>query len=64
MLFYSFYSPCIKRMAKPIIGKRKRKFNKLHDDLSIKLIKGTKSSIFYMKEYITNGDNLKKIQLI
>ena len=35
------------------------KFNKLSNDLNIKLLKGTRNSIFYMKDYIDNGENLK-----
>ena len=34
-------------------------FKKLSDDLNVKLLKGTRSSIFYMKDYIDNGENLK-----
>ena len=42
--------------------KRKKKFNKLPNDLNIKLIKGTKNFILYMKDYINNGENLNKNQ--
>ena len=42
--------------------KRKKKFNKLPNDLNIKLIKGTKNFILYMKDYINNGENLNKKQ--
>ena len=36
------------------------KFNKLSNNLNIKLIKGTRNSILYIKDYINNGENLKK----
>ena len=39
---------------------RKMKFNKLSNDINSKLIKGTKNSILYMKDYINNGENLNK----
>ena len=39
--------------------KRRMKLNKLSNDLNIKVIKGTRNSILYMKEYIDNGENLK-----
>ena len=42
--------------------KRKKKINKLPNDLNIKLIKGTKNFILYMKDYINNGENLNKKQ--
>ena len=31
----------------------------MSDDIRIKLIKGTRNSILYIKEYIDNGENLK-----
>ena len=37
---------------------RKMKFNKLSNDLNIKLIEGTNDTISYMKDYINNGENL------
>ena len=39
---------------------RKFKFNKLSNDLNIKLIKRTKHSFLYMKDYINNGGNFNK----
>ena len=44
------------------LTKKKEKFNKLPNDLNIKLIKGTKNFILYMKDYINNGGNLNKNQ--
>ena len=38
----------------------KAKFNKLSIDLNIKLIKGNRNFILYMKNYINNGENLRK----
>ena len=35
------------------------KFNELPNDLHIKLLKGTRNSIFYMKDYIDNRENIK-----
>ena len=40
------------------------KFNKLPDNLSIKLINGTRNSILLMKDYITDRENLLKNLLI
>ena len=34
------------------------KFNKLSNDLNIKLIEGTNSTISYIKDYINNGENI------
>ena len=42
----------------------KAKFNKLSIDLNIKLIKGNRNFILYMKNYINNEENLKKSLLI
>lgn len=39
---------------------RKCKFNKLFNDLNIKLIKGNRSLIVYIKQYINNAENLTK----
>ena len=39
---------------------RKCKFNKLFNDLNIKLIKGNRSLIVYIKQHINNGENLTK----
>ena len=39
---------------------RKAKFNKLSNDLNIKLIKGNKNFILYAKDCINNGENLRK----
>ena len=36
------------------------KFNKLSNDVNIKLIKGTKNTILYMEDHINNGKNLRK----
>ena len=38
----------------------KAKLNKLSNDLNIKLIKGNRNFILYMKNYINNGENLRK----
>lgn len=38
----------------------KAKFNKLSNDLDMKLIKGNRNFILYMKSYINNGENLGK----
>ena len=46
-------------MISPTIKEGKMKFNKLSNNLNIKLTKGTESSILYMKDYINNGENLK-----
>ena len=46
-------------MSNPTIKEREMKFNKLCDNLKIKLIKGTKSNISYMKKYIDNGEYLE-----
>ena len=54
-----FYLPYIKKMSSLT---KKEKFNKLPNDLNIKLIKGTKNFILYMKDYINNGENLNKKQ--
>ena len=40
--------------------KTKANFNKLSNYLKIKLIKGNRSFIFYMKDYINNEKNLNK----
>ena len=56
---YTFCRSCIKQKTNPTIKEREMKFNILSNDLNIKLIKGTRNSIFYMKEYINNGENLK-----
>ena len=55
-----FYLPYIKKMSN--LTKKKEKFNKLPNDLNIKLIKGAKNFILYMKDYINNGGNLNKNQ--
>ena len=39
---------------------KKTKFNKLFNNLNIKLIIGNKNFILYMKDYISNGKNLSK----
>lgn len=39
---------------------RKCKFDKLFNDLNIKLIKGNGSLIVYIKQHINNGENLTK----
>lgn len=39
---------------------RKCKFDKLFNDLNIKLIKGNGSLIVYIKQHINNGENLPK----
>ena len=39
---------------------RKAKFNKLSNDLNIKLIKGNKNFILYAKDCINNAENLRK----
>ena len=39
---------------------KKAKFNKLSNNLNIKLIIGNKNFILYMKDYISNGKNLSK----
>ena len=41
------------------ISKREMKFNKLFNDLNIKLKEGTNYTISYMKDYINNEGNLK-----
>ena len=46
-------------MSNPTIKERQMKFNKLCDNLKIKLIKRTKSNISYMKKYIDNGEYLE-----
>ena len=38
----------------------KSKFNKLSNDLNIKLIKRNRNFILYIKNYINNGENLRK----
>ena len=38
--------------------KTKANFNKFSNDLNIKLIKGNRNFILYMKNYINNGENL------
>ena len=42
----------------------KAKFNTLYNDPSFKLIKGNSGFIFYIKNYTTNGENLRKSLLI
>ena len=37
---------------------REMKFNRLPNYLNIKLIEGTNDTIFYMKDYINNGENV------
>ena len=51
-------------MSNLSIKEKKMKFNKLSNDLNIKLIKGTKNSILYMKDHITMEKVLEKILLI
>ena len=50
-------------MSSPTIKESKIKFNKFSNNLNNKLIKGTRNSILYIKDYINNGENLK-IKLI
>ena len=52
--------PIIKKMSNLLIKEWKMKFNKLSNDLNIKLIKGTKRSILCMKDHINNGKNLRE----
>ena len=40
------------------IKERKTKFDKLSNNLNIKLIKGPRKSILYIKDYVNNGENL------
>ena len=47
-------------MSNLSIKEKKMKFNKLSNDLNIKLIKGTKNSILCMKDHIT----MEKVLLI
>ena len=60
-LLHSFY---IKNMSNPTIKEREMKFSKLCDNLKIKLIKGTKSNISYMKKYIMTMENTLKQSLL
>ena len=46
-------------MSSPTIKKRNMNFKKLSNNLNIKLIKRTKNSILYMKDYINNGEHFK-----
>ena len=39
---------------------RKAKFNKLSNDLNIKLIKGNRNFMLYMTKIINSGENLRK----
>ena len=52
------------KMSKPTIKEREMKFNKLSNDWNIKLIEGTISTVSHMKDYINNGENLKKQSLL
>ena len=60
-LLHSFY---IEKMSNPTIKRREMKFSKLCDNLNIKLIKGTKSNISYMKKYIMTMENTLKQSLL
>ena len=46
-------------MSSLSIKEKKMKFNELSNDLNIKLIKGIKNSILYLKGHINNGIALK-----
>ena len=46
-------------MSSPTIKERKLKSKKISNDLNNKLIKWIGNSIFYMKDYIDDGENLK-----
>ena len=52
--------PIIKNISNLLIKEWKMQFNKLSNDLNIKLIKGTKKCILYMKDHINNGKNLRE----
>ena len=54
-----FSAPHIRKMSSLSIKERKMKFNELSNDLNIKLIKGIKNSILYLKGHINNGIALK-----
>ena len=47
-------------MSNLSIKERKMRFNKLSSNLNIKLIKGNRTFILYMKNYVNNGQNLNK----
>lgn len=51
--------PIIKKISNLLIKEWKMQFNKLSNDLNIKLIKGIKNSILYLKGHINNGIALK-----
>ena len=53
----SFFTICIKN-ANLSIKERKVKFKKFSNDLNIKLIKGNRNFILYMKDYINNGKKI------
>ena len=63
-MFYTLYFTIYKKLSSPTIKEREMKFNKLPDNLSIKLINGTRNSILLMKDYITDRENLLKNLLI
>ena len=46
-------------MSNLAIKERKRKFNKLSNNLNLKLIKGYKKDIQYMVDYINEGKSPK-----
>ena len=56
--FTLFLFTIYKKMSNLSIKERNIKFNRLSNDLNIKLIKGTKNSILYMKDRVNNGENL------
>ena len=47
-------------MSSLSIKKRKGKYNKLSNDVNIKLIKGNRNVIIYTNNYINNGKNLNE----
>ena len=54
-IFAYFFIIYKKEMSSLSIKKRKGKYNKLSNDVNIKLIKGNRNVIIYTNNYINNG---------
>ena len=58
--FAFFYCTRKIKMSNLSTKERKAKFNKLSNDLNIKLIKGNRNFMLYMTKIINSGENLRK----
>ena len=58
IFFFSFYKK--EEMSSLSTKETKAKFNKLSNDLNIKLVTGSRNFIFYINSYIYKRENLRK----